>query len=217
MNKLMAATALFTALSAPAMAADMRARPAPQPTYEQPAAVVDYAFNWTGAYVGANAGWRWLNADVSGGADGGLSLKDSSLFGGVQAGYNWQMNNFVFGLETDFGYGNARDSFTAVDTYSARIGAEGTTRARAGLAFDRFLVYGTAGVAYADVKGSYNGGSKDNWRVGWTAGGGLEYAVTKNVSIKGEYLYADYGSENVGATKQDITSNLVRVGLNYKF
>lgn len=216
MKTFVAATALLVLTALPAMAADMRARPAPAPTIEQSPAVA-YAFNWTGAYVGANAGYRWMNADVTGGADGNRSLKDSSVFGGVQVGYNWQAGSFVYGLESDIGFGKASDNYTGVDSYSARIQTEGTTRARAGVAFDRFFLYGTAGLAYADVKSTHNGSSKDDWRFGWTAGGGLEYAVTNNISLKGEYLYADYGNEKVGGTKQDISSNLVRVGVNYKF
>ncbi|MBP0574291.1 porin family protein, partial [Mycobacterium tuberculosis] len=91
-------------------------------------------------------------------------------------------------LETDFGYGSSDDT-SGGGLYKAEATWEGTTRARAGYAFDKFLVYGTAGVAYADFETRYNGVSNDDWRIGWAAGGGLEYALNKNISVKGEYLY----------------------------
>lgn len=213
MKTLFAATALTTALiAAPAMAADLYRNAAPAPA-AAPASVVDYGFNWTGGYVGANAGYRWVNVDAS--APGGSANLDSgSAFGGLQAGYNWQINQFVFGLETDFGYGSSSE--TAND-FGTKATWEGTTRARAGVAFDRFLVYGTAGLAYADFETrNFDATSKD-WRLGWAAGAGLEYAVTKNVSVKGEYLYTDYGTEKANGAEYDLSNSLLRLGVNYKF
>ena len=216
MKTLLAATALSTALlAAPAMAADLSRGVAPSPALA-PASVVDYGFNWTGGYVGANVGYRWLNADASNGALPASSSPDSSsAAGGLQAGYNWQMNQFVFGVETDFGYGSSSKTENGLGVKQTW---EGTTRARAGVAVDRFLVYGTAGVAYSDFDFSTAGvGSSSDWRLGWTAGGGVEYALTKNVSVKGEYLYTDYGNEKVDGTKFDLSNSLVRLGVNYKF
>lgn len=214
MKTLLAATALSTALlAAPAMAADLSRGVAPSPALA-PASVVDYGFNWTGGYVGANVGYRWLNADASD-AFGASSPDSSSVAGGLQAGYNWQMNQFVFGVETDFGYGSSSKNEAG---YGVKQTWEGTTRARAGVALDRFLVYGTAGVAYSDFDlSNSSGASSSDWRFGWTAGGGVEYAVTKNVSVKGEYLYTDYGNDTVDGTKFDLSNSLVRLGVNYKF
>lgn len=213
MKTLLAATALTTALvAAPAMAADLSRGVAPAPVMA-PATVVDYGFNWTGGYVGANVGYRWVDSSADAGGFHG-NLDSGSAFGGLQAGYNWQVNQFVFGLETDFGYGSS----SKYDNYfGTRATWEGTTRARAGVAFDRFLVYGTAGVAYADFKTTNLTASSSDWQVGWAAGGGLEYAVTNNVSLKGEYLYTDYGSDTVNGAKYDLSNSLVRLGVNYKF
>ena len=144
MKTLLAATALSTALlAAPAMAADLSRGVAPSPALA-PASVVDYGFNWTGGYVGANVGYRWLSADASNGIDPSSSPDSSSVAGGLQAGYNWQMNQFVFGVETDFGYGSSSKTEGA---FGVKQTWEGTTRARAGVAVDRVLVYGTAGGA----------------------------------------------------------------------
>lgn len=215
MKTLLAATALTTAfVAAPAMAADLYRNVAPAPAMTAPNSVVDYGFNWTGGYVGANAGYRWVSADASN-QYASAGLDSSSLFGGLQAGYNWQMNQFVFGLETDFGYGSSEESSNGISVKSTW---EGTTRARAGVAFDRFLVYGTGGVAYANFETSdATLGSSDDWRFGWTAGGGVEYAFSKNVTVKGEYLYTDYGDDTANGTKFDLSNSLVRLGVNYKF
>jgi outer membrane immunogenic protein len=85
-------------------------------------------------------------------------------------------------------------------------------------------VYGTGGFAYSDVNVKANNkknNNNDDWMWGWTAGGGVEAAVTDNISIKVEYLFADLGDNRVntknGKFKYDYTQNLVRVGVNYKF
>ena len=97
----------------------------------------------------------------------------------------------------------------------------GTARLRAGYAIDRLLIYGTGGLAWANYKLYDNNGAvevtKNTTRAGWTLGAGAEYAIAQNISVKGEYLYADYGRVNVGDSRQSLTDHLVRVGVNYKF
>jgi outer membrane immunogenic protein len=214
MKTLLAATALSTALIAgSAVAADLSRAPVPYPS-AAPASVVDYGFNWAGGYVGANLGYRWVNVDAN---DGLLkqSVDSDGVFGGLQAGYNWQINNFVYGLETDIGYG--KSSTSTAYGYDAKSTWEGTTRARLGYAFDKFLVYGTGGLAYADLENSYAGVKNSGWQLGWAAGAGVEYAINKNVSLRGEYLYTDYGSDTVNGAKYDFSNSLLRFGVNYKF
>lgn len=222
-RKITVATLVASALlaSTSAFAADQNYRPVPAPA-PYPTNVVDYAFTWTGAYVGVNAGYRWADTKARSTYDTNVNLNDGSPFGGLQAGYNWQAGNFVYGLETDFGYGSNSKSRTTADAYySVKQTWEGTTRARLGFAYDKALFYGTGGLAYADFKSTFDDGvttaKKDGFRLGWTVGGGIEYAMTKNVSLKGEYLYTDYGTQKVGGSKQDISNNLLRVGLNYRF
>ncbi len=122
----------------------------------------------------------------------------------------------------------------------------GTTRARLGFVAtpdNRLLLYATGGVAYGGgstnfsmydaITGSYWSGNPSSTRVGWTLGGGVEYAVTNNITIKGEYLYADLGSSNfttVGnlasseffpgvyaSGKVSYNASIFRAGVNYKF
>lgn len=216
------ASVTLVAASGSAFAADLARRAPVAAPYEQPISV----YNWTGFYAGANVGGEFLRNTAT---NAGLSnkLNSASVFGGVQAGYNWQTGPWVLGAEADIGYGHpSKTKAFGINTLKTEEGVAGTVRARAGYAFDRFLVYGTGGLAWANFDTRANDGftseKKNDTRVGWTVGGGLEYAVTNNVSVKGEYLYEDFGHQNttftnVGPVRQGLTEHLVRVGVNYKF
>lgn len=145
----------------------------------------------------------------------GLGQTGSGFIGGIQAGYNWQHNQLVFGVETDFQWSGIKAELSGHlgngTTYSGELGSKikwyGSTRLRLGFTpVERFMVYATGGVAYGSMNlygnlyanntliGSFD---KSKTRVGWTAGIGTEYAVTDRVSIKGEYLYTDLGKWNL--------------------
>jgi outer membrane immunogenic protein len=100
-----------------------------------------------------------------------------------------------------------------------------TARGRLGIAADRWLPYVTGGLAVGDIKATVPGlNGIDKTNAGWTAGGGLEFALSGNWTAKAEYLYVDLGhagcsvdcglpsGNNVG-----LTTNVVRGGLNYRF
>lgn len=179
------------------------------------------AFTWTGFYVGANAGYAWGN--VNAGAfrlARTVSIGDIDGFtGGGQVGYNYQMGQFVLGVETDI----QGADLSASNGFGDRVRTEyfGTVRARVGVAFDRFMPYVTGGWAYGNVKTSIVGlGSTDKTHTGgYAVGGGLEYAFTNNWSAKVEYLYVDLGEKNVlnSGVKVGTDFSVVRAGLNYKF
>jgi outer membrane immunogenic protein len=179
------------------------------------------AFTWTGFYVGANAGYAFGN--VSAGAFGvtrTVTIGDIDGFtGGGQVGYNYQMGQFVLGVETDL----QGADLSASNGFGDRVRTEyfGTVRARVGVAFDRFLPYITGGWAYGNVKTSIVGlGSTDKTHTGgYAVGAGLEYAFTNNWSAKVEYLYVDLGEKNVfnSGVKVGTDFSVVRAGLNYKF
>lgn len=211
---------LLLAASGVAQAADIGRREPPTFT---PVAQASPLYNWTGLYLGANLGGDWVRDSASLG--GNRAHADSAtLFGGLQAGYNFQSGPWVVGVETDAGYGNASKTVAlgALNLKTEKTWS-GTVRARGGYAFDNLLLYGTGGLAWATTKSTLTNGlggavSGDKTRVGWTVGGGLEYGVTKNVSIKGEYLYADYGRETTAfRTREQLSDHLVRVGVNYRF
>jgi len=240
--------------SSAALAADLPVQP--PPVYVPP------AFTWTGFYFGDNLGfggdrfvYPFSAAAVDGSAAfaGSVSITSEGVLGGGQVGYNWEFpNNFLLGFETDFDGaairgkvtvnatgGTGGGPFGAAGEIGSTINYIGTVRARAGYAWDRFLVYGTGGFAYGQVTSSASvtvaagggggsiTGSETSGRVGWTVGGGFEYAVTQNFTVKTEYLYVNLGTPtafdqnllgivgvNVG---EKTTANIVRAGLNYKF
>ncbi|WP_428030467.1 outer membrane protein [Ancylobacter sp.] len=190
-----------------------------------------------------------------GGLYSGNDVKFGELDGwvaGGQIGYNYQFeNNVVVGVEADFQWTGAEQGLAFYATpggpyYQTKAELEwfGTVRARLGYAFDRLLVYGTGGFAYGKVNNSTTvmgltgggapdfstaaNGSFDNVSTGWTVGGGLEYALTDNWILRGEYLYVDLGSTDVTtylsgtpgsfiSSKADLTSNIVRAAVSYKF
>ena len=228
---LLAATAL-TALSVPAFAADLPSR------QMAPAAPIAYApaFTWTGFYVGLNAGYGWRNTKDVGfvntvtSATTIFSNGDNGGFvGGGQLGYNWQSGALVFGVETDIQYADfgGNRNFGVFGTYSNDGNYFGTVRGRLGYAMDRTLFYVTGGLAYGDVGDSLFGGNST--RVGYTLGGGIEYAFTNNWTAKLEGLYVNIDRGNraglvtVGGVPYAVSQGknndfgVVRVGLNYKF
>ncbi|MDP8250791.1 outer membrane protein [Pseudochrobactrum saccharolyticum] len=237
---LLASTVLFAASSAYAADAVV---------YSEPAPVVADTFSWTGGYIGLNAGYaggkfkhpfaaQYYDAgdwfDI---ATGSAKITSSGFIGGVQAGYNWQFDQTVVGLETDFQASGLKSDFDVsvpggtLVNLGTKVSWFGTTRVRLGYTpVDRFLVYATGGVAYGKVKTYANnyldGSSQSDTKVGYTVGAGAEYAITNNVTLKTEYLYTDLGklkldyvdldrSWRIGEAKSQF--HTVRVGLNYKF
>lgn len=210
---LLSAVALIPAGTA--FAADM-------PAYEPAASVAVPSFSWTGPYVGVQAGYDWFKADNRGFGGSATSKPDGFTVGGY-AGYNVQLDNspLVLGAEADLNYSDAKGSRGLVRN---EIGWTGAIRGRVGYAFDRFLVYGAGGLAFADhdVKGrGALGGSDDTVAVGWTIGGGVETALTDNVTARVEYRYSDFGTDSFSVAgsrmKSDVTDNRVLLGLGYKF
>lgn len=201
----LAAAAAIIALSPAAFAADMPVAQAPVEAMVPEQA----SFDWSGFYIGAFGGYGWGETD-----DGFDSVDIEGALAGGTVGYNHQMGQFVVGLEADGAWSGIEGDDAAFDT---SIDWLSTVRGRVGFALDNFLIYGTGGAAIGEV--SYDDGIVDDsdTRVGWTAGGGVEAAVTDNISIKGEYLYVDLGEEEIGGTDVDINAHTVRGGINYRF
>jgi len=258
-STLLCAAAAVAALSAPAAAADMR-MPMEAPPMVAP------IFSWTGFYIGVNGGGGFgaghnaiVNETLAGapfvsgpwpGFGNFGKLDPAGGFGGGQIGYNYQVQNWVFGIETDLQGASIKDSAGATLPYlvgstitsnvSQKIDWFGTLRGRLGIAFDRVLLYGTAGLAYGETKtgltmtdslGFSAANANKSTRTGWVAGGGVEWAFAPNWSVKGEYQYIDLGRTRVsaqeflaGAPTAFAVSTSVRsdfhtgrVGINYRF
>jgi outer membrane immunogenic protein len=181
---LLAGTALSTLAFSAASAADLPQAPPPAPIIA--AAPI---FTWSGFYAGVNAGWGWRSDDEEsvvlapgpGVVPGTLIFPDSGdggFVGGAQIGYNFQTGSFVWGLEADIQWADTDQDeevrFVPAGAPGTFVPGEfdnnlsdwfGTVRARAGVAFDRVLVYATGGVAFTEDK------------AGWTVGGGAEWAL----------------------------------------
>lgn len=228
MKKLLLAGAALAALSASAQAADLAA-----PRMPIAAAVVAPAFSWTGFYGGLNVGLGVVNTNLSALTAGDLASSATALVAGGQVGFNYQINNIVVGIEGDLGYFGTRRTGAQINLGAItaqnfwRTSWDASIRARLGLAMDRTLFYVTGGVAFADLRV----GAMDitnnvllveerQNRTGWTVGAGIEHAITPNWTVRGEYLYANYGSRDVAAfalAPIRMETHKFRVGVNYLF
>jgi outer membrane immunogenic protein len=184
------------------------------PRYPPPYAPAPYAppppgYFWTGAYIGGNIGYQWGSVTNS-------PAKPSGVMGGIQAGYNYQVGQFVIGVETDIQVSAADDLFAPWKFSNPWFG---TTRGRAGIALTNVLFYGTLGIAYGGGKIELAGLSETNTHFGWAAGAGLEVGLTPNWSAKAEYLYVDLAAKTYLLTgaSHSFESNILRFGLNYRF
>lgn len=237
MKKIVVAAAALMTTAAGTQAADL---PAKAPYYKTPVAQV---YNWTGFYVGANAGFgfgRSATTVISPVPTSELTrLGGLGALGGVQAGYNWQFgslfgfDNVVLGLEADIQGAGLDDNRTCGLTtigpnctaYHQKIDWFGTVRGRVGLATGPVLSYFTGGLVYGNVKTSFNdpntGVSETfgNTRTGWTIGSGVEAALGGNWTGKIEYLYLDLGNQSgagVHAFGSDVRAQIFRAGVNYR-
>jgi outer membrane immunogenic protein len=213
---------LSTTVAVPAVAADLPMQSG-GPYYAPPP-----LFTWSGAYVGANASFgfgRYTDGGSSyfGDADGGLF--------GVTAGYNYQSGPLVTGIEGDIDFGSVSGTGYPAGGISATgsLTAEGSIRARFGYAFGPSLVYITGGYTGANLKGSVADlavpnlyASQSTYLNGFVVGTGIEYAFTRNISVKAEYLFSDYAAGGFfNGTRDSIGSGLslstIRAGINYHF
>jgi outer membrane immunogenic protein len=192
--------------------------------------------NWNGFYLGGNFGSgtaRDRSSIVGGGAVNTFNLAADGYNGGVQAGYNWQTGNTVFGIETDIQGASLEDNKTCFDcgpgglAINSKLPWFGTVRGRLGYAVGPSLFYATGGFAYGGVKTAFNGVSTSETLTGWTVGAGIETPFTllglfgPNWTSKTEYLYVDLGRSTIGGGpvtfSTDVQQHIFRTGLNYHF
>lgn len=239
LRPLLLSAAAVLMLSTPSFAADL----APAPV-EPVVPVAPYS--WTGFYAGIHAGYGWGREDdnlsvPTAGAAPVDHFDVNGAIGGIHAGYNEQFNSFVVGLEGDIDLSGIRGSTHAgigaegatISSLSLKNTWQGSIRARVGYAFDRFLIYGTGGVAFGDakVRGSVVGpagvfsGSDTKTLVGWTVGVGAEYAFDDHWSARAEVRYTDFGKSSYRLTGEDGSLRFksgfdevtTLVGISYKF
>lgn len=207
MKRLMMTTAAASAalgLAAfPALAGSLTPiDPDPVVVAPAPAPAAPVAYDWSGLYGGVQLGWG--NAGVDG---GGLNEDGDGVIGGVHAGYDWDLGNYVLGVGLDYNAANIE-----TDGGNANLDALGRARVRAGYDAGQWLFYGTGGAAYADASITGTGASSD-W--GWFAGAGAEYRVNQNLSVGGEALYHQFDDFDGSGVDLDATTFQARV--TYRF
>jgi outer membrane immunogenic protein len=213
----------------------------------QAPAMAPVAYNWSGCYLGIEGGANWGRSQHTGVSpnptfngqpiDNAFDLR-GGLAGGT-VGCNYQVGNWVFGIENDLSWTNKSGSAPDIPPFNVRATSQtserwiDTLRARVGVTWDRLLVYGIGGGAFADTAVNICGPvfcvGDSKSRAGWAAGAGIEYAVWENLSLKLEYLHADFGTTeyinpavrigNSNFTTRDVrlTDDIVRAGLNWRF
>jgi outer membrane immunogenic protein len=243
MKKVLLVTASLIALgaTAPALAADLAARP-----YTKAPPMVAAVYDWSGFYIGANGGWGtsrncWTNTAVGGvpftPASEGCHDADGGTVGG-QVGYRWQAGSWVFGLEAqgnwaDFNGSNTSILFGAPTVNHSKIDAFGLFTGQVGYAANNVLFYvkGGAAVTSNRYEGAFAGtvfDRADETRWGGTVGAGVEYAFAPNWSFGVEYNHLFMGTNNYNLTgvtfagnsrnddiKQD--ADIVTARINYRF
>jgi outer membrane immunogenic protein len=202
-------------------------------------------FHLDGFYIGANSGYGWSYwSDPF-----GDNINGKGALAGGQLGFNYQIGQFVVGLDADLDWtgmtGNI--SAAAVGPFGGVISATATDAnnflstfgARAGFAIDHALIYAKGGGAWTrdvltisvtNVGGAIASGSSTTSRIGWMVGGGLEYAVTNNITLKAEYDYVNFGTANetitiaggglaptTGTVAAKLYENVAKVGISYLF
>ncbi|KAB2657808.1 porin family protein [Brucella tritici] len=201
---------------------------------EEPAPVIvaEPNFSWTGAYIGGQIGYGWGKSEF----EDAFRVKPDGFLGGLYAGYNFDVgNNFILGVDGDITYNNLKDNYSATDgdiagDLESKLRWSGAVRARAGVAFDRFMPYIAGGVAFGSVKNTLSATdgvdeisvSQSKTYTGWTAGAGVDYAATDNLILRLEYRYTDYGKKDFDfgtdvSVEDKFKTHDVRLGVAYKF
>jgi len=194
-------------------------------------------FSWTGFYIGADVGGAWANGSLHDSLFGwSESTRHDGVIGGAELGFNYQVNNFVLGLETNFDWTslNATGPGIFIPTVGTLQGSADTkwittVAGRFGVAYNQLLFYGKAGGGWvgntATITNLTTGASvsASNTRTGWLLGAGLEWAFDPHWSTKIEYDYLGLESRTFTGPVLGDTFTLSRniqmltVGLNYRF
>lgn len=207
------------------------------------------AHDWSGLYAGVNLGTNSGTTDWNGeyflegisvgpAARGSFDLDGTTA--GLQAGYNLQSGNMVYGIEGDYGWGDVSGTGVGIDSSddptvpSASLDQMGSIRARVGVTSGNVLFYATAGWASAsgsmgltNLDGAGDDRTADITASGWTGGLGAEIALNDHLSVKGEYLDSRLTMDEVRfdgvlpadylAVNGDIDVKTFKIGLNYAF
>lgn len=215
-------------------------------------------WNWSGSYIGVHGGYGWASPDYAFPDAGGVGAFGPNLGGafgfnhdadggvaGFHSGYNWQFGNWLFGIEgmrTWLGMKGRTGAVLAAfpnATYETKLEWVSTFTPRLGFAVGNWLVYAKGGFAYAHAESRLDNPTfatghatfreKTDYS-GWTAGLGVEFALTSNWILGVEYNYYNFGAERFGGLvlvngaaagtgpdyNIDLTASAVVARLSYK-
>ncbi|MCY1292160.1 Outer membrane protein beta-barrel domain protein [compost metagenome] len=192
------------------------------------------SYNWSGAYLGGQAGYASGTSRYHNDVDERLKFSPDGFLGGIYGGYNHQFSsNFVLGFDADFTLADIKDNgkYYDEDGYDANMHSSlkmrwnGAARVRAGYALDRFLPYVAGGLSYGKYKLSVWDNEESlvkssKTRTGWNIGAGLDYAMTDNLIARVEYRYSDFGKARILDGVSDsinLKTHDARLGIAYKF
>lgn len=231
MKKLLLATTCLALSTTASMAADMGVPYSKAPVMAAP------VFSWTGCYVGAHVGGGTMTSQTESTSTG---HNGTGAVAGGQAGCNYQDGNWVFGVEGEGYWSDIKvhegfvNSPTSFGNFNFKNTADYTIAGRAGITFDRTLIYGKGGWAWGNFKGDstccgltslpiFQNGTLD----GLLVGVGIEHALTRNWTIKAEYNYIAYGNKSLAvtcatcttftSTDASATKQIFKFGANYLF
>ncbi len=178
---------------------------------------------WAGFYLGGSLAYGWGEGRTSG-QIGSLAFDQDGVIGTVFAGYNWQSSMVVYGLEADIGTGTLSSSRpTAFGTLQSDLNALGSLRGRLGVVVaPSLLLYGTAGLAWADMDFNLSDGkARSETFMGYQLGLGSELMLSEKLNLRLEYIYTDLSNERVihgGMTNSyDPDFHQIRAGIVLKF
>ena len=222
-----AAIAMFFAIGTTARSADIVAEPVAET-------------NWSGFYIGGHLGYGWANMSGCYDCSDSSSILEAEeldlegIVGGLHAGYNWQMDDIVFGIEGDVTFADLKDTEDAPDPpeeeeQTGSVDLLASVRGRLGIALDDTLIYVTGGIAIPDAEweetGEDSGGVKFG-EIGGVVGGGAEYALTESIRLRAEGLYYFFDEKEDLSGIDDATSDeaiefddvfVIRGGVSFYF
>jgi len=207
------------------------------------------ATDWSGIHAGVTIGELGLATNIAPDYSNGFGYSDSNdgydqyggkvhgsgggAIAGLDLGYNFQLGNIVLGVEGDYSIGSVGNASanTYIPISSNRLNNFTTLRARAGYAFNHTLIYATGGLALAKISNaavdyyindSYYNENTSGLRTGYAVGFGLEQALSSNISLKVEALYAAFGRSTAVDQEGDVfkfsnNATVGRISLNYNF
>jgi outer membrane immunogenic protein len=215
-------------LSAAVMSAQAADQAVPRGPSYYPNAYYPTSINWTGWYVGGQFGGSFGSASWTDPfSQTSNSLQPAGILGGGQLGVNWMRDSLLLGAEADFAWTGLESSADAASFSSRWLSL---VTGRVGYAFNQFLVYAKGGAAFASARATVIDLGKlvdtgTTTQVGWTVGGGVEYAINPNWSVRLEYDFVElpsrdmilHGPQGALPVGVDFTIQKVVAGINYRF